>query len=332
MSEGTGAGATLWMPEQISSGAVEADFAWNVVLWVATVLFALVMGAMIYLVWRYRRRPGHGPASAAEAPDHSGKVELLWTAAPTLIVIVLFFVGFRGFLGLSVAPAEAAEINVTAERWLWTFSYPEGMTSVNELRVPVGKPVKLVMSSKDVIHSFFVPELRVKRDVLPGRYTTVWFEPTKTGEWDLLCTEYCGTGHSAMLAKLVVQEPKAYDEWLQSGGQEEGVPAAEQGKRLFSKMACNTCHTIDGAASTGPTLKGLFGHEVKLANGERVEADENYLRESITNPAGKVVQGYQPVMPVFKGLLNQAQLDALIAYVKSLSGEGGEGGKKGEGQ
>lgn len=306
--------ATFWLPESASTAAREIDFGWNAVLAVSIFFFVLVMGAMIYFVIRYRRRGDEIPS----APHESRKVEFIWTIIPIGIVTVLFFIGFRGYIDAMVAPADALEISVTAERWMWTFTYPEGQTSVNELHLPKDRPIKLVMSSKDVIHSFWIPEFRLKRDVLPGRYTTLWFEATRNGDWHVLCSEYCGTGHSAMLATVVVEEDSKFDKWLEESGGDKNAPPLERGQRLFTKMACNTCHSTDGAAKTGPSLKGIFEHEVKLASGDTVKADENYLRESMTNPSAKVVQGYQPVMPVFKGLLDQSQMDALITYIKSL--------------
>lgn len=306
---------SFWLPKAGSTIARDVDFAWGLVFWVSVAFFVLVIGAMLWFVVRYRRR---SEAEMPNAPDHNGRLEVIWTLIPIGIVMGLFVAGFRPYLSAAVAPAESLEINVTGERWLWTFSYPDGTTSVNELRVPKGRPVKLILSSKDVIHSFFVPEFRIKRDAVPGRYTSVWFEATDAGEMNVLCTEYCGTGHSNMLAKLVVMEEPQFKEWMASGGGDKDLPPAQQGEKLFSKMACNTCHSTDGSVKTGPSLKGIWGHEVTLADGSKVTVDENYVRESITNPTAKVVQGFQPVMPVFKGLLDEKQIDALVAYVKSL--------------
>jgi cytochrome c oxidase subunit 2 len=306
---------SFWLPKAGSTLAGEIDFAWSLVFWIAVFFFVLVVTTMSVFVVRYRRRRDD---EIPDAPTHSTRLEVIWTIIPIIIVVGLFTVGFRAFLASAVAPAESMEINVVGERWLWTFSYPDGTTSVNELRVPRGRPVKLILSSKDVIHSFFVPEFRIKRDAVPGRYTSIWFEATETGELDIYCTEYCGTGHSNMLARLVVMEEPDFKQWLETGGGDKDLPPAERGGQLFVKMACNTCHSTDGTAMTGPSLKGLFGKQVTLASGGSVAADENYLRESITNPAAKVVQGYQPVMPVFKGLLDQQQIDALVAYLKSL--------------
>lgn len=312
MSEASG---SFWLPDAASTGAGEVDGGWNLVLWVSAFFFVLVVGAMSYFVIRYRRR---SESEFPDAPDHNTKVEIVWTVIPIVIVIGLFAVGFRGFLNQAVAPGDSLEVYVTAEKWMWTFTYPNGTTSVNELRVPANRPVKLVMSSKDVIHSFYVPEFRIKRDVVPNSYTMLWFEPTKTGEMTIACTEYCGTGHSAMLGKVQVLPEPQFQEWLESGGEEKGVPPAVAGEKLAAKLACTTCHSTDGSAKTGPSWKGLYGHQAELADGRKLPADEQYLRESITEPNAKVVKGYQPVMPAFKGLVTQKQLDDLIAYIKTL--------------
>jgi len=312
---GGGGGGSFWLRVAAARVAGQVDAGWGLVLWISAFFFVLVVGGMSYFAIRYRRR---GEAEVPDAPDHDTRLEVVWTAIPVAIVVTLFAVGFKGFLNQQIAPANALEISVTAERWMWTFAYPNGAVSVNELKVPLGRPVKLIMSSKDVIHSFFVPEFRIKKDVVPSSYTTAWFEATELGRKTIACTEFCGTGHSAMLGKLEVMPQPAFDEWLESGGEEKGVPPVLAGERLSAKLACTTCHTTDGKPGTGPTWKGLAGHEVELADGSKVTADEQYLRESITDPNSKIVKGYQPVMPAFKGLLSQAQLDALVAYIKSL--------------
>jgi len=306
---------SFWLPEAASTAAAQTDAGWSLVLWVSAFFFVLVVGAMSYFVIRYRRK---SETEIPDAPDHNTKIEIVWTVIPVAIALVLFTVGFRGFLNQSVAPAGATEIFVTAEKWMWTFTYPNGNSEVNELRVPMGQPVKLVMSSKDVIHSFFVPEFRLKKDVVPNSYTTLWFEATKAGTMTITCTEYCGTGHSAMTGKLIVMETKAYQDWLEAGGGEKGLTPVQEGEKLSAKFACNTCHSVDGSAKVGPTWKGLADSKVALVDGTTVVADEAFLRESIVDPNKTVVKGFQPVMPVFKGLLNGRQIDALIAYMKSV--------------
>jgi cytochrome c oxidase subunit 2 len=311
----SGSSHSFWLPDAASTAAQQFDSGWNLVLWVAAFFFVLVVGAMSYFVIRYRRK---SESEFPDAPDHNTRLEVVWTVIPIGIVLLLFGVGFKGYLNEQVAPADAMEIYVTAERWMWTFTYPSGSSSVNELRVPLGRPVKLVMSSKDVIHSFFVPELRLKKDVVPNSYTTLWFEATRTGEMTINCAEYCGTGHSAMLGKLVVLPAKDFTEWLETGGEEKGGSPVQQGEHLATRLACMTCHSADGSTNTGPSWKGLYGAKVELEDGATVTADESYLRESITDPNAKIVKGYQPLMPVFKGLVTQKQLDALVAYIKSV--------------
>jgi cytochrome c oxidase subunit 2 len=235
---------------------------------------------------------------------------------------VLFVWGFKGYLRMSVVPAEAMQVKVTGQKWFWSFDYPEGASTVNELVAPVGRPVKLLMSSKDVIHSFFVPAFRIKKDVLPNRYGIGWFEATNIGVYDLFCTEYCGSKHSEMIGKIRIVSEQDYKTWLEEASDlGKGLTPVEYGAKLFQMKACATCHTIDGTPSNGPTLKGIFGHEVKLNNGSVAVVDENYIRESIFVPAAKVVAGYQPIMPTFQGILKDKEIDALIAYIQSLGGK-----------
>jgi cytochrome c oxidase subunit 2 len=231
----------------------------------------------------------------------------------------LFWIGLQGYLDTQVAPGDAMEIRVTGAKWLWTFTYPTGYTTTGELRIPKGKPVKIILSAKDVIHSFYIPEFRVKKDAIPGAYTTLWFEATRTGETVLECTEYCGTGHSDMLAKVIMMEQTAFDQWLDDASNEgKNLAPADYGKLLYTKAACNTCHSLDGTKVVGPTFKGLFGRSEDITGGAKVTADENYIRESILVPTAKVVNGFPPVMPAFQGVLNDKQIDALIAYIKTI--------------
>ncbi|UQA57807.1 cytochrome c oxidase subunit II [Polyangium aurulentum] len=306
---------SFWLPRQSSTIAKEIDFAWDVVLWVDILLFIGLMGAMFYFMYRYRRRSEKDKVSLI---NHNMRLEVTWTIIPTILVLALFAIGLKGYVMSSVAPAEALEIRTTAEMYMWTFTYPDGTVSVNELVVPKGRPVKLVMSSKDVLHSFFVPEFRVKQDVVPGTYTTLWFEPTETRETVLFCTEYCGVGHSDMLAQVKVLEETDFKKWIEMGGTLEKLPPAELGKKLFASRSCATCHSTDGTRIQGPTFKGLFGRTEQIADGSSVKVDENYIRESLLEPTKKVVQGYPAVMPTYKGLLKDQDIDALIAYIKTL--------------
>lgn len=239
---------------------------------------------------------------------------------PTILVFIIFAWGFKGYLRLFIVPANAMEVKVTGQRWFWSFDYPEGVSTVNELVVPEDKPVKLLMSSTDVIHSFYVPNFRIKMDVLPNRYTIAWFQATDTGSYHLFCTEYCGTKHSEMIGKVRVLTQSEYADWLQRGmGPAPGQSLADYGEQLYTQKACVTCHSVDGRPGTGPTFLGKFGKTEQMVTGEMVLIDENYLRESILDPRARIVKGYEPVMPTYQGLLNDVQLDALIAYIKSLS-------------
>jgi cytochrome c oxidase subunit 2 len=304
------------MPPQNSTMAAEIDFLWDFIYWASAVFFIVLGAAIVYFVFRYRRRR-QGELTTGLA--HNMPLEITWTLIPTILIFFVFVWGFKSYLKLHIAPGDAMEIKVTGQKWFWSFQYAEGASTVNELVVPVDKPVKLLMSSVDVIHSFFVPNFRVKMDVLPNRYTQLWFEATAVGEYDLMCTEYCGTGHSEMIGKVRVLGEREYAEWLESaGGMGEGMTPAEYGAQLYKNKACNTCHSIDGSKLVGPSFLNLYNTQQMLTNGPPTMADENYLRESILNPQAKLVAGYDPVMPSYQGVLKDQQIDALIAYIKSL--------------
>jgi cytochrome c oxidase subunit 2 len=231
------------------------------------------------------------------------------------VLLGLFYWGFRSWVRTQVPPSDAIEVRVTAFKWGWEFQYPRHGLSFPYLTVPLNKPVKLIMSSKDVIHSFFVPAFRIKKDAVPGRYNVAWFRATKLGSYHIFCAEYCGTEHARMGGSVIVMEPEAYQTWLAGGPPPESPVKA--GEKLFTELNCITCHRPD-SAGRGPLLTGVFGRRVQLASGDSVVADEAYLRESIVNPAAKVVAGYQPVMPTFQGQVSEEQLIALVAYIQSL--------------
>lgn len=313
---------SFWFPKQSSTIAAEIDFAWYVVYYFDVIMFFGLMIPMFYFIRRFRRRTDNDKVSSI---THSTVLEITWTIIPSILVISLFFVGLKGYLMASVAPANAMEIRTTAEMYMWTFTYPNGKTTLNELVVPKDQPIKMLMSSKDVLHSFFVPEFRVKQDVIPGTYTTIWFQPSEKRDTILFCTEYCGVGHSEMMAKVIVVDKAVYEQWLETdqlpgpdGKLPPPLPPAEQGKRLFSSKSCNTCHSLDGTRIQGPSFKGVFGRTEKLADGTSVKVDENYIRESLLEPQKKIVEGYPGTMPTFKGTLNENQIDALIAYIKTV--------------
>ena len=261
---------------------------------------------------RYRRRAGQ----MAEQIEGSNALEFTWTFIPLGIFLVIFVWASFIYFQERTPPQGAAEVYTVAKQWMWKFQHEEGQREINELHVPVGRDVRLIMTSQDVIHSFYVPAFRIKQDVLPGRYTIAWFRATKPGTYHLFCAEYCGTMHSGMIGDVVVMEPAQYQNWL-SGGMAMGS-LAQTGQGLFMSLGCSTCHRFD-TQGRGPNLTGVFGKPVLLEDGRTVLADENYVRESILQPAAKVVAGFKPIMPTFQGLVSEEQLNALVAYVKSLS-------------
>jgi cytochrome c oxidase subunit 2 len=263
---------------------------------------------------KYRRR----------APDAVGAritgglvLEIVWSVIPLIISMVIFLWGASVFFAMSRPPDETHNVYVVGKQWMWKFQHLNGQREINELHVPVGTPVKLIMTSEDVIHDVFVPGFRVKADVIPGRYTQIWFQPTRAGRYHLFCAEYCGTRHSGMIGEVIVMEPKEFQTWLASG-QAEGSLSSEGGK-LFADFACNTCHRPD-AQGRAPVLEGLFGKTVSLEGGGTAVVDEAYLREAIVTPAAKISLGFQPVMPTYQGVVTEEQLLQLIEYIKSLAG------------
>jgi cytochrome c oxidase subunit 2 len=261
---------------------------------------------------KYRRR---SPDERPKPIEGSLPLEVLWTAIPTVIVAVIFVWGSSLYFQNSEPPPGAMEIFVTGKQWMWKAEHPEGQREINELHVPLGRPVKLTMTSEDVIHDFFVPAFRVKKDVLPGRYTSLWFQPTKLGTFHLFCAQYCGAFHAGMLGSVIVVQPDEYERWLAGSVLGETMEAA--GERLFKENGCVTCHLADGTGPA-PSLLGVYGNMVHLANGQTLIADDAYVRESILSPAAKIVNGYKPLMPSFQGQLSEEQILDLVAYIRSL--------------
>jgi cytochrome c oxidase subunit II len=272
----------------------------------------LAIGSAI--VWR--RKPGRKTPHITD----NLTLELVWSVVPLLICIGIFFWGVDGFVEGQVAPNEALEITVTAKKWQWAFEYPDGTRTLNEVHVPVNKPVRFLMSSEDVLHDFFVPDMRVKHDIVPGRYTQVWFTPTVEGLHRATCAEYCGKGHSDMSAKVYVDSPEKYAKWMEEGGDEwKTMSPKEYGMLLYQSKGCETCHTLDGSklAQGGPSWKGIFGKMEKMSDGKEYKIDENYIRESMMSPSAKVAAGYENIMPTFQGLLREREINALINFVKA---------------
>ena len=308
---------TIYLPPPSSTVAGEVDALFYFIFYASLVLFALVMMATTYFIFKYRRR---GKAELTSGVAHNTKLEIAWTVIPAILVFIVFIWGFQTYLKMNVVPNDAIEIKATGQKWFWTFDYPNGANSINDLVVPVNQPVKLLLSSQDVIHSFFVPDFRVKMDVLPNRYTLTWFEATREGDFEIFCTEYCGKGHSEMLGYVKVMNDEDYQAWLEKSAIDipEGMSLEEAGAQLYTSKACITCHSVDGRPGVAPSFKGRFGKTENMADGSSVLIDENYLRESILNPQAKVVAEYQPVMPTYQNVLKDRQIDALIAYIKSL--------------
>ena len=301
----------LW-PAKASSyaGNVDALFIFLVLL-AGLVSIAIFVMIAIFAI-RYRRQRN----VLAEQVEGSTILEITWSVVPLGVFLVIFAWGAILYFQARTPPRDAAEIYVVGKQWMWKLQHLEGQREINELHVPVDRDIKMIMTSQDVIHSFYIPAFRIKQDVLPGRYTYAWFRATKPGTYHLFCAEYCGTMHSGMIGSVVVMEPAQYAAWL-SGGAASGS-LAQNGEALFQQLGCSTCHRFD-VQGRGPNLTGIFGKPVTLEDGRTVVADDNYIRESILSPAAKVVSGFKPVMPVFQGLVTEEQLNSLVAYVKSLS-------------
>jgi len=291
--------------------AGQVDALYIYLLLVAGVMTTLIFGAVFVLAIKYRR------VRVREAQQIEGSLilEIAWSVIPLFVMMTFFIWGAVIYFQERTPPADATEVYVVAKQWMWKIEHMEGQREINELHVPTGQNVKLIMTSQDVIHSFFIPAFRIKQDVLPGRYTTEWFKATKPGRYHLFCAEYCGTMHSGMGGDIVVMEPQDYAAWMAGG---PSAPLQETGKQLFASLGCSTCHRFD-VQGRGPNLQGIYNKPVLLEDGRTVIADENYVRESILNPTAKIVSGFKPIMPTFQGILNEEQVNALVAYVKSLS-------------
>jgi cytochrome c oxidase subunit II len=305
----------FYFPAQGSSYANDVDTLFNFILVVSEWLFLLITLVSLYFLWRYRRI---GKATFTSPIAHNTRLEITWTLIPTVLCFLIFFWGFRSFIDMHVVNKDAMEIKVTGKKWFWSFDYPNGANSVNELVIPEGKSVKFLISSEDVIHSFYIPAFRTKMDAVPNRYTVIGVEPIKAGIFDIFCAEYCGKSHSGMLGKVKVVSTNEYNKWLEESESGGKVTPAEFGAKLYVSKACATCHNIDGTANTGPSWKGIYGQKHKLADGSEVLVDENYIRQSILEPNSQVVAGFQGVMPTYQGVLKEKQIDALIAYIKTI--------------
>jgi cytochrome c oxidase subunit II len=303
-------------PEQASNFAPNVDALMLSIIAVCLFFAVAITIAILYFVFRFRRK-SVGEIGVAIHGDM--RLEAAWILVPLVLALAMFAGGAVVYVDFRRAPADTLDIYVIGKQWMWKLQQPNGQKEINELHVPVGQNVRLIMASEDVIHDFSVPAFRVKMDVVPGHYNTLWFRPTKTGKYHFFCSQYCGTNHAVMGGWVTVMEPDEYTAWLSgsSGAADNPVLA---GQRLFAERACITCHLSDGKGRA-PSLNGVYGGQVRLADGSTVTADDAYIRESILIPSAKIVAGYQPVMPAFQGQLTEEQTLDLIAYVKSLQAE-----------
>jgi len=296
------------------SGTVDSVFLF--IMGISLVLLVGITGAMVYFAVRYRR----SKHPRAENIEGNLTLEIVWTVIPTLLVLAIFWVGWKGFVYMRTVPQDAMLVKVTARMWSWHFTYENGAAS-EVLKVPVNRPVKLAITSADVLHSLSIPAFRVKEDAVPGRENYLWFQPEVTGSFDLFCTEYCGMGHSAMITKVEVLPEAEFQAWFREALKLPGKQAKPDGAKLFTEKGCSACHSIDGSPKVGPTLKGVFGHRMTVLTGgkeRKIISDEAYLRKAMLDPGADIVKGFPPIMPSQKGLLSDAEINALIEYLKSL--------------
>lgn len=330
MGEENGYDATIQLPEGASTLAPHVDALYYDIYWISVVFFVAIVAAMVWFGWKFRRRKG----VSSKPPGHHTALELFWTFSPLILLAYMFHQGFDGYMNMVIAPENSINIRVRAYKWRWEFEQPNGMVE-GELRVPVHQPVRVIMGSVPngprpedgaVLHSFFVPAFRIKRDVIPGMYTSMWFEATREGRFQIYCTEYCGTGHSRMLSSVEVMSQDAYDQYLERGPScpDNFQEDWQWGEQLFASNGCPACHNVDASLgnSVGPNLANVAGTSQPLEGGEEHVADAEYLRESIMQPQAKIVRSFtSAAMPAFN--LPQSQLDALVAYLAHLSSEGG---------
>jgi cytochrome c oxidase subunit II len=305
-------------PEQASTFADRVDALYYYLLSVSGFFVLLIFALIFYFAVKYRRR-----SEGEQTPPILGNIplEVAWIVIPFILVMIMFVWGASLYFTAFSPPANAMEIFVIGKQWMWKVQHPEGRREIDELHVPVGYPVKLTITSQDVIHSFYVPAFRIKMDAVPGRYTSTWFQATKTGTFHLFCAEYCGTAHAGMGGRVVVMKPSEYAQWLRTGAPEESLVAA--GERLFQQLGCSGCHSQNSVVRA-PLLDGIYGKPVPLQSGQVVLADEGYIRDSILLPQKDVVAGYAPVMPPFQGRISEEELMQIIAYIRFLGEEGPE--------
>ena len=308
---------TFWFPKQASTFARQIDFLYDVILWISILFFIPIVVAMVYFMVKYRQRPGYKGSPHAL---HNTVLEVTWSVVPTFIVVWIFWEGMVGYLDMMRMPEDTEDVKVTAKKWVWNFKYKNGAES-DKFYLQLKRDTKLIMRSEDVLHAFFVPAFRAKRDIVPGRYNYMWFNATMEGTFDLFCAEYCGDNHSGMISKAIVLSEEEYNKKLTELAKEPD-DIVERGKWLYERKACKGCHYAgkEGAQGPGPSYNGTWGKSVPLAIGGEATFDDNYVAESILNPGAKARKGYQnaPAMPSYKGQLKTEQIEAIIEFIKSL--------------
>lgn len=308
----------FWMPLDASTFAEGTDGLFRFILWVSTISSLLIYAAMFFFVVKYKAKGREANELSDQSSHHNTALEITWSVIPFFFLIAMFVWGFRDFVDLKTPPKNAMEIHVQGQKWKWLFTYPNGHVD-SDLHVPVDRDVRVIIQSVDVLHSLFIPAFRTKMDAVPGRYTDLWFHATKEGEFPIFCAEYCGTSHSDMHARAIVHEPGGYEKWMEKiVSEQQNMPPVELGALLYEQQGCKTCHSTDGSPLVGPSWKGLFGSSRSFADGTTAQADEEYIKNSILNPAGQVVEGFAPSMPTYQGKLNDKQLTGIIEYIKTL--------------
>lgn len=312
-------------PVEASTVALQVDLLLTALVALSSFFTLIVLVLMVYFGLKYRRGRS---ADRSNPPLTNTKVELGWVFGLLMLSVGVYTWATIQFFNMRRPPENALEVSVVGQQWMWKFQHPDGQREIDELHVPVGRPVRLTMASQDVIHSLYIPAFRLKYDVIPGRFTQMWFEATKTGEFHIFCAEYCGTNHAQMIGTIIVMEPREYQQWL--SGHQEGASMAGTGEQLFNQLGCNSCH-VSGSDDRAPQLAGIFGTQEQIQSGETVTVDENYIRESIVFPQRKIVAGYDPIMPTYEGRVSEEQILQLIAYIRSLGAESDTGGNGGSG-
>ncbi len=324
-----------FFPEQASSYAFQVDLLYWVLIALSALFAIPIAGLIVFLSIKYRAGKN---VDRTNPPETDHRLEAAWIVIPLGLAMAVFVWSTFLYLELTTAPANAMQVYVVGKQWMWKFQHPTGQREINELHIPVGQPIKMILTSQDVIHDVYIPAFRVKMDAIPGRYTDMWFLPTKTGEYYLHCAEYCGAQHALMGGRVIVMEPADYQAWLSNpragsegvGQTDEPASLAAAGEQLFTSLGCSGCHNPAGGGA-GPSLVGIFGETERLEDGSTVVVDEDYIQQSILQPQAAIVAGYPPIMPSYEGQVTDEQLAQLVEYIRSL-GVSGDGGSQGGGE